>query len=158
MQDKLDIEIVNKLSKNGRISLTDLSTGIDLSRVAIANRIDKLMQSELLKVGAMLNLEKLNHQTLIVEMQVKNKIDEFRNLLNACPKVLHSFEVSGPFNHLLICSAKGNKELRIFIETVLKKYGADCKVTLASNPLSPEFVHLKSSDACANCKKCGELK
>lgn len=158
MQDELDIKIVEKLSKNGRISLTDLSSGMDLSRVAVANRIDKLMQNDLLKIGAMLNLEKLNHQTLIVELQVENKFNEFKKLSQKCPKILHSFEITGPYNHMLVCSAKSNRELRVFIEKVLKKYGGDCKVTLASNPLTPEFAHVKPADICSTCKKCGGIK
>ena len=51
MQDNLDTEIIEKLSKNGRISLTDLSEGMELSRVAVANRIEKLIQNDLLKVS-----------------------------------------------------------------------------------------------------------
>ncbi len=157
MQDELDAKIVEKLSRDGRTSLTNLSFGIDLSRVAVANRIDKLIRNNLLKISAMLNLEKLNHQTLIVELQAENKVSEFKKLLQKCPKILHSFEITGPYNHMLICSAKNNRELRYFIENVLKKYGGDCKVTLASNPLTPEFAHVKPAGVCSICKRCGDV-
>ena len=63
MLDPIDIQIVNKLNSNGRISLTELAEDINLSRVAIANRIEKLVQNELMQVTASLNLEKLQSVT-----------------------------------------------------------------------------------------------
>ncbi len=154
MLDHIDEHIIQKLGENGRISLTDLSDGSELSRVAIANRIEKLMQAGLLKVSTLLNLEKLNYQTLVVELQVETgKKTEFRKLISECPKVLQAFEVAGQHNHLLICAAKNNNLLRKFVEDVLKKYSTDCKVTLASNPIASEFVHIKSRKECEHCRR-----
>ncbi|MEK6807610.1 MAG: Lrp/AsnC family transcriptional regulator [Nanoarchaeota archaeon] len=156
MLDYIDEHIIEKLKHDGRTSLTDLSEGSDLSRVAIANRIEKLQQNGLLKVSALLNIEKLNYNTLIVELQVANeKKAEFRKMISGCSKVMQAFEISGQHNHLLICSAKNNNLLRKFVEDVLKKYATDCKVTLASNPIGTGYVHVKPSKACADCKKHG---
>ena len=113
MLDYIDEHIIEKLKHDGRTSLTDLSEGSDLSRVAIANRIEKLQQNGLLKVSALLNIEKLNYNTLIVELQVANeKKAEFRKMISGCSKVMQAFEISGQHNHLLICSAKNNNLLR----------------------------------------------
>ena len=110
MLDRIDIQIITKLSHNGRISLTDLSSGMELSRVAIANRIDKLMQQKILKVHGSLNLNKLNYQTLVVELQIDSKNnEEFRKVIKTCPKVISSFEIAGKFNHMVICAGKNNK-------------------------------------------------
>ena len=159
MLDRIDIQIITKLSHNGRISLTDLSSGMELSRVAIANRIDKLMQQKILKVHGSLNLNKLNYQTLVVELQIDSKNnEEFRKVIKTCPKVISSFEIAGKFNHMVICAGKNNNELRYFIENVLKKYATDCNVKLASNPHAPEFVHLHPENICKNCKFCREEK
>ncbi|MBS3063820.1 MAG: Lrp/AsnC family transcriptional regulator [DPANN group archaeon] len=144
MLDDIDKQIIGKLAKDGRLSLTNLSNGMDISRVAIATRIDKLIESGILKISASLNLDKLNYQTLIVEMQVpKKQQEEFRKVISVNAKVLNCFEVSGQYNYLLICSAKNNNTLRHFIEHDLKRFADDCKVTLSSNPVYPEFVHLK---------------
>ncbi|MBS3065353.1 MAG: Lrp/AsnC family transcriptional regulator [DPANN group archaeon] len=144
MLDNIDKQIISKLAKDGRVSLTNLSEGMDISRVAIATRIDKLIEAGVLKISASLNLDKLNYQTLIVELQVpKQKEIEFRKSISANAKILNCFEVSGQYNYLLICSAKNNNNLRHFIEHDLKKFAGDCKVTLSSNPILPEFVHLK---------------
>jgi Lrp/AsnC family leucine-responsive transcriptional regulator len=143
MIDSIDRQIIGKLSKDGRLSLTELSEGTGISRVAVASRIDKLEKTGLLKVCATLNLEKLNYQTLVVEMQVdKSKTIAFRKLVATHPKVLHSFEITGPFNYLLICTAKNNQNLRHFIEDELKRFAKDCKVTLSSNPQT--YVPIKS--------------
>jgi len=154
MLDRIDEHIIGRLSENGRISLTELSNGSELSRVAIANRIEKLMQAGLIRVSTLLNLEKLNYQTLIVELQVENqKRAEFKKIISECPKILQAFEVTGQYSHLLICSAKNNNLLRKFVEDVLKKYATDCKVTLASNPVANEFVHIKFRKECEHCRR-----
>jgi Lrp/AsnC family leucine-responsive transcriptional regulator len=144
MLDAIDIKIISKLAQNGRTSLTELATGTNLSRVAIANRLDTLMKSNILKVSALVNLEKLNYQTLLVELQVdKPKIQQFRKLISTESKVLQCFEIAGQFNFMLVCAAQTNSHLRIFIEDTLKKFSKDCKVILSSNPAHSEFVHLK---------------
>ena len=154
MLDPIDQRIVEKLSDNGRISLTELSDGAELSRVAIANRIDKLIQNGFLKVSAMLNLDRLNYQTLIVELQIENgkKVD-FKRLVSDCPKVMQAFEMTGQFNHMLVCSSKSSNSLRRFVDDVLKKFAKDCRVTMASNPIGSEFTHIKSYKECEHCKK-----
>ncbi len=145
MLDAVDIKIISKLAQNGRISLTELASGTNLSRVAIANRIDRLMASNVLKVSALVNLEKLNYQTLLVELQVdKPRIPQFRKLISTESKVLQCFEIAGQFNFMLVCAAQNNSHLRIFIEDTLKKYCKDCKVILSSNPAHSEFVSLKN--------------
>jgi Lrp/AsnC family leucine-responsive transcriptional regulator len=144
MLDAIDVKIISKLAVNGRISLTELAGGTNLSRVAIANRLDTLMKSNILKVSALVNLEKLNYQTLLVELQVdKPKISQFRKLISTESKVLQCFEIAGPFNFMLVCAAQSNNHLKTFIEDTLKRFCKDCKVILSSNPTHPEFVHLK---------------
>ncbi|MBD3263264.1 AsnC family transcriptional regulator [Candidatus Woesearchaeota archaeon] len=153
MIDDIDIKIIERLSENGRLSLTNLSSGMELSRVAIANRIEKLLQNGLLHVGVSVNLEKLNYQTLIVELQVpKNKSIKFKKLLNQSPQIQHCFEVTGQYNWMLVCSDKSSKNLRQFIETTLKQLSDDCRVTMASNPCGPEFAHHKSAKVCKSCE------
>jgi Lrp/AsnC family leucine-responsive transcriptional regulator len=145
MIDSIDRQIIGKLSKDGRLSLTELSEGTGISRVAVASRIEKLETTGLLKICAALNLEKLNYQTLLVELQVdKTKTIAFQKLVASNPKVLHCFEISGQFNHLLICTARNNQNLRQFIENDLKRFSKDCRVTLSSNPMTSDFVPLKS--------------
>lgn len=147
MLDAIDVKIISGLVKNGRISLTDLSAGTNLSRVAIANRIDRLMNLNILKVSALVNIEKLNYQTLIIELQIeKNKVAQFRKTICNEPKVLQCFEIAGPFNFMLVCAAKNNNNLRSFLEDTLKKFSKDCKVILSSNPVHPEFVPLKNME------------
>jgi len=147
MLDTIDVKIISKLVKNGRISLTELASGTNLSRVAIANRIDRLMKLNVLKVSALVNLEKLNYQTLIIELQIdKSKVLQFKKLVSNEPKVLQCFEIAGPFNFMLVCAAKNNNYLRNFLEDTLKKFSKDCKVILSSNPIHPEFVPLKDME------------
>lgn len=154
MLDAIDLQILEKLAENGRISLTELSSGSELSRVAIANRIEKLLQNDLLRVSALLNLDRLNYQTLIVELQIDNgKKVEFKKVISDCPKVVQAFEITGQFNHLLVCSSKSSNSLRRFVDDILKKYAKECQVTLASNPIASGFAHIKSQRECEQCRR-----
>jgi Lrp/AsnC family leucine-responsive transcriptional regulator len=154
MLDNTDYYIIEKLIRNGRISLTDLAEGTHISRVAVANRIDKLLDSGILNVSALLNLDKLNYQTLIVELQVEaERKDDFKAFLKSCPKITQAFEVTGSKNFLLICSDCNNTKLKDLIENVLKKYSTEINVTLSSNPLNSKFVKLKTF-SCKDCARC----
>lgn len=138
MLDDIDLKIIQKLTLDGRLSLTELSEGMDISRVAVASRIEKLTTAGLLHISACVNLNKLNFQTLIVELQVEqNKINAFRKTIENEPRVVNSFEISGPFNFMLVCAAQNNELLRRFIENELKRFASNCKVTLSSNPQTP---------------------
>jgi len=145
MLDDIDLKIIQKLSIDGRISLTELSEGMNISRVAVASRIEKLTNAGLLQISACMNLDKLNFQTLLVELQVeKERVQVFKQSIEHESRILNSFEISGPFNFLLVCTAKNNTDLRQFIENELKKFASDCKVTLSSNPQNPGFVRIKN--------------
>jgi len=151
MLDPIDVQIINKLNNNGRVSLTELAEDINLSRVAIANRIEKLIQNDVMQVAASINLEKLHYNTLIVRLQIeKQNIDKVKKIIKTCPKVLFSLEMTGNHNLLLVCTDKNSTGLRDFIEHVLKPCAEECKVSLASNPFTPRFVHLKT----ASCESC----
>jgi len=144
MLDDIDLKIIQKLTRDGRLSLTELSEGLNISRVSVASRIEKLTVAGLLQVSACVNLDKLNFQTLLVELQVeKEKITTFKRIIENEPRVVNSFEITGPYNFLLVCAAKNNAMLRQFIENELKKFARDCKVTLSSNPQNPGFVRVK---------------
>lgn len=151
MLDEIDWKIVDRLCHNGRIPLTELSEGMELSRVAIANRIEKLMQSGLLHIGAALDLERLNYQTFLIELQIPEKRQAaFKKLLAGSPQILQCFETTGRFNWLLVCVDKSAKELREFVEGSLKKFAEDCHIILASNPHGPDFTFKKLAKLCKN--------
>jgi len=141
MLDKIDFAIISKLTSDGRISLTALSEGTNLSRVAIANRLEKLASQGFLKVSALVNLGKLNYQTFLVELQIQNsKVQQFKKIVVNFPQVIHSFEVIGPYNFMLVCASKNNLDLKDFVENTLKKFAEDCKVLISSNT---EFMPVK---------------
>ena len=142
MLDETDLIIISKLTGDGRISLTELSEGTKLSRVAIANRLEKLGNQGVLKVSALVNLGKLNYQTFLVELQIQNnKVPQFKKIIVNFPQVIHSFEVIGPYNFMLVCASKNNLELKDFVENTLKKFAENCKVLISSNT---EFMPMKS--------------
>jgi len=145
----VDLKIIERLGKNGRISLTELSEGTGLSRVAIANRIDKLIKNNILHVGVSINFNKLNYQTYIVELQVpEKKSARLKKIIQNDPRIIQSFEILGQHNWMLICADKNSKRLKQFIDETLKKFADSCKITLASIPYGPEFLHHKFSDIC----------
>lgn len=159
MLDEIDIQIIHKLARDGRISLTELSQGMEISRVAVASRIEKLIEHRMLRVSGQLNLSKLNYQTFVVEVQAdKDREMKFRKLLEVCPKILFSFRITGGnFNHLLVCADETNEKLSNFIENTLKPFITNYNIKIL-NTTSPEFVSIKSKEFCNACKLCREAK
>lgn len=142
MLDEVDIKIISRLIKNGRLSLTELSSGTNLSRVAIANRIEKLSQLGVLRFSALLSPQKLNYQTFIVELQVENaKAIQFKKTVQQFSQVVNCFEVIGPYNFLLVCAAKNSSTFREFVDMTLKKFASDCKVHVGA---SADFLPMRN--------------
>jgi Lrp/AsnC family transcriptional regulator, leucine-responsive regulatory protein len=154
MKDDIDRKIVDLLRTDGRMSLTDLSEHIGLSRVAIATRLDNLQKNEILKVAPLLNLEKLQYKTFLVQVQVdEKKKKSLVNFSKKCRKVLFCYEVTDPYNYHLTCITKDITLFRTFVTKVLSQFVRSYKIILASNPSDSSFAFIKEDKPCVYCKK-----
>jgi DNA-binding Lrp family transcriptional regulator len=70
--DNIDKKLVSILQKNGRTSLSEIGKDLGMSHVAVSKRLDKLVQSELVKVTAGVNAEYLDAKVLFMGLETED--------------------------------------------------------------------------------------
>jgi DNA-binding Lrp family transcriptional regulator len=82
--DKIDLKILNELSKNARISLVEISEKINMTAEAIAKRIKKLEKKEIIQgYRAMIDIEKLGYNFYKTEIRL-SKFQSINKLMDFC--------------------------------------------------------------------------
>ena len=125
--DKTDKELIANLFEDGRAKLTELGTKLGepgeedeksgLSHVAVSKRLTKLVENEIIKVQANLNIVQAEYVSAFVMIETKEYeaqkriIERFR----LCPRVVFMDLVSGKYNIILRVMAPSFKELECFL-------------------------------------------
>ncbi|KXZ20593.1 AsnC family transcriptional regulator [Bacillus nakamurai] len=97
--DETDKNILSILHEEGRISYTDLGKRINLSRVAVQNRIQHLMEAGVIeKFTAVINPAKIGHHVSVffnVEVEPQH-LEETALKLEQEPAVTSLYHMTGP--------------------------------------------------------------
>src|SRR3972149_643476 len=105
--DDIDIQILNKLQANGRITNLQLSSEIGLSPAPTLERVKKLEQTGYLKsYHAVVDAKKLGFEVnafiqVSITMQKKNAILSFVEQVKTIPEVLECHQITGTSDFLL---------------------------------------------------------
>jgi len=101
--DRIDLEIIQILSKEGKKSFTEIAKKIGLTPVGTKNRIERLFGQEILKLKGVINLEKFYSVTANIGIGVdgptcKRMIEK----LKQNPLVYNLMKVSGGNKNLIV--------------------------------------------------------
>ena len=124
--DHVDCEILNLLSKNGRMSVKDLANEVFLSSPAASARVERLeKEGYITGYHATLNPELLGfHIRAFINLEVEpNQKAEFYPFINSCPNVLECNCVTGVYSMLIKVSFPSTQELDTFIGKI-QRFGA----------------------------------
>jgi len=155
--DSIDREILHELSKNGRATLQSISEKVGISRVAIAKRLEKLIENNIIGIHAMINIKKLDYKVLKVEADLDEKSRKLLlKRLKNCPRVIFATEITGEYNfELFLCSFE-LETIKMMIEKIIKPYCKKIRVTLSSVPEIPHFIYLPVAPIDEDIQPCGE--
>lgn len=106
--DKIDRRILHELELDGRISIVDLATRVNLTNTPCSERVKRLERSGYITgYRALLDMEKLGlgHLTVVqVSLAAtagENSLDSFNKAVRAVPEVERCLMVAGSFDYLL---------------------------------------------------------
>ncbi|MCI3926998.1 Lrp/AsnC family transcriptional regulator [Paenibacillus sp. TRM 82003] len=108
MLDHIDTHILQRLTQNSRISYVDLAKEISLSRVAVKERIDRLVEQGIIEqFSIVINAEKLGKSiSAFLEIEVEPKhLEHVAHALAADETVAVLYQMTGPCNlhmHILV--------------------------------------------------------
>jgi len=173
--DKIDKQIIRVLYKDGRQSLTTISKNVVksdkdiMSHTGIKKRIDKLQNSDILKIQGNVNIENLNYKSIIILLEMKS-YEAIKNIINAyskCPRVFLLAQVTGQFNVIMGIIGQSVDVLHRFINfcgPTNKEGILHSEILFVSHLKFPKYIPLnifgnKSQECnCGNvCKDCEAL-
>lgn len=123
--DALDVKILTALSDNGRMSITELSAMIGLSKTPCAARLKKLeTDGYILGYRAILDPVKLGLDHIaFVEVKLSDTrakaLEDFNNEIGRLPEVEQCHMIAGGFDYLLKIRTRDINHYRAFLgETI----------------------------------------
>lgn len=119
---ELDIEILKKLSKDGRISLRQLAKDLgNKSPVTIKNHVDNLESKGIIvNYGVQINYEKLGYEIIaIIEVTIsKGKMLEVENQIAENPHIFAVYDITGEYDALILARFKSRSDLSRMIKEI----------------------------------------
>jgi DNA-binding Lrp family transcriptional regulator len=120
--DKKDLEIIEILSKDGRVSFTEIAKKIKLTPVATKMRIDRLLEQEILKLKCLVNLEKFYSVSANIGIGADSfTCEKLIEKLKENPLVYNLKKVSGSNKNLIIDIVAPNlKVIEEFLDSEIR--------------------------------------
>lgn len=137
MLDKTDINILNLLQEDGRITIKSLSEKLGLSTTPIFERMKRLEKDGVIdKYVALINQKKIDRKlSVFVSISLKNHtrsyLESFVKEMNSYNEVQECFHIAGDFDFMLKVVLKDMEAYESFILS---------KLSVISN-----IAHVKSS-------------
>lgn len=121
---ELDIDILKKLSIDGRTSLRKLGRDLgDKSPVTIKNHVEKLENNGIITgYGADINFEKLGYDIIaLIELTIsKGKMLDEEEKIAKNPNVFAVYDITGEYDALILAKFKNRGDLSKMIKEIHK--------------------------------------
>ncbi|MEM7825508.1 MAG: Lrp/AsnC family transcriptional regulator, partial [Candidatus Aenigmatarchaeota archaeon] len=99
--DEKNEYLISQLIKDGRIKYTTLAKELKVTPAAIKERVERLIEKKIIKIGALINLQKFYPLTASIGVETDaDGVNILIRKLRNCPLVFHLLKTSG--NHNLI--------------------------------------------------------
>ena len=117
--EEKDRRILNILINNSRLSLRQIAKKADISVATVMNHIRELEKENVIrKYSTSLDYEKLGYDILVmIEIRVsKGKLFEVEKKVASHPNVFAVYDITGPFDSLVLARFKIRRQLDEFIK------------------------------------------
>jgi len=120
--DEIDKKLVEELTDNGRLSYVELSEKVNLSRVAVKDRVDNLIKKGIIeKFSAIINSEKIGKNvSAFFDIDVTpKKLQDVAQSLTDHPNVASVYQMTGPSTLHMHVLVEDFNQLEVFINKEL---------------------------------------
>ena len=111
--DEIDRKIISQLQLDGRTTLKGLSRIVGYTSMGIKKRMKNLIEKDVIKVSALLNIKPLNLCAAIVLLEIESA-EAMHSLLERfkdCPRVVHIFTTLSGYNLIALVVAEDQDTL-----------------------------------------------
>lgn len=118
MIDKLDLELIRQIQKDGRARHVDLAKKLNVVEGTVRKRIGNLVQNSIIKTIAAPNISKLGYNFIVfMALQVHvAKLREIADILAKKPNVCYLAFVTGRYDMIAIVITRSPEEFAHLIE------------------------------------------
>lgn len=168
--DEIDQQIISWLGKDARTSLSEIGRKLDLSHVAIRNRLVNLCENNIIKMGVLINILELNLEVVYLLIQTDGAAStrELINRFKDCPRIIQMSTVLGQFDLITTVFAEDKHQLETILRTCILRTPQGIRNVsvlsvgrLVSPPYFPINFKLKHNSVtpCGlNCNECEEYE
>lgn len=117
--DSIDAKIIKLLKEDSRISISELSKQVNLSRPSIQDRIQKLIDNDVISGFTIINKpQKMGYKIAYFVMisEIKIPVEKLIAMLQAHNKVIEIYCVSGKVNYLIKAVAIDIEDMHAFLK------------------------------------------
>jgi Lrp/AsnC family transcriptional regulator, regulator for asnA, asnC and gidA len=121
--DEIDMQIVEKLTKNGRLPFSKIAQEIGVSTDTIIRRYGKLRKNNFIKVSIQINPLELGYQAILdlyIALSNQSKTKEVVDKLSIIPGVAYIVKISGNYDLLVAALVKDCKDIIAINEKIVK--------------------------------------
>lgn len=140
--DQLDVKLLQLLQEDGRITISELSKRLALSRPSISERIAKLQESGVIEgFGARISPAKLGKDTLMIiritGLQVTPQ--KFESFIQEQEEIIECHRVTGEVSYFMKAAVSGIGAMGLLIDRLIP-YGIPNTSIIISSPVP--FRHM----------------
>ncbi|MFD2617266.1 Lrp/AsnC family transcriptional regulator [Terrilactibacillus laevilacticus] len=120
--DKLDIRLLELLQKDGRMTISELSKQLALSRPSISERIHRLIEKGIIEGFTARISPSAVGRDILLFIQIsglKVSADEFEELVKKESDILECHRITGDASYLLGAAVAGMKGMRALIDRLM---------------------------------------
>ena len=133
--DETDVQILNLLQNDGRITNAELAKRVGLSPPSVLQRVRALEKSGLIRnYVAILEPERLGLRItalvmISLSLHQEQPIERFRRSIQEIPEITECYHVSGDFDFLLKVVVRDMRAYEVFLREKLSKIKGIGKIT-----------------------------
>lgn len=111
--DEVDRKIISQLQLDGRTTFKELSGIVGYTSMGVKKRVKNLLQQDVIKVSALLNIKPLNlcAAILFLEIETAHAMRRLLERFKDCPRVVHIFTTLGGYNLIALVVAEDQDTL-----------------------------------------------
>ncbi|MCT2537746.1 Lrp/AsnC family transcriptional regulator [Aquibacillus koreensis] len=140
--DKLDQKLLKLLQKNSRMSISDLSKELALSRPSVSERLHRLQEKGVIEeFTARVSLPAVGRDILLIIQVSGLKVSpqEFESMVKQKEDIIECHRVTGDVSYFLKVAVANMERMRILIDSLMP-YGTINTSTVLASPVPYRYT------------------
>ncbi|WP_141430488.1 Lrp/AsnC family transcriptional regulator [Bacillus sp. 03113] len=133
--DNIDQQLIELLQNDGRMTVSDLSKQLSLSRPSISERLFRLQDKGIIeRFSAIVSPKAVGRDTLLFIQisELKTSPQEFEEFIKNDVDILECHRVTGPVSHFLKAAVGGMEGLQMLVDRLIPFGNINTSIALKS--------------------------